>query len=123
MASLPGPIAATSSPEVLAAGVRLYQLYCSPCHGDEGRSGVAAPLDEHGHAWHHPDSFLIHTIRQGTGRSQADLSLPDVAMPPFEAILTAEDILTLIAFFKASWTPEQQQLQWDRTVRADFTIY
>jgi mono/diheme cytochrome c family protein len=123
MASLPGPIAAASAPEVLAAGARSYQQYCAACHGEEGRSSVAAPLDQHGHAWHHPDSFLIQTIRQGTLRVQADLGTPDVAMPPFEGILTPEDILTLITFFKASWTPEQRQHQWDRTVRADFTIY
>jgi mono/diheme cytochrome c family protein len=123
MASLPGPIAAASAPDALAAGLHSYQQYCAACHGEEGRSSVAAPLDEHGHAWHHPDSFLVQTIRQGTHRVQADLGTPDVAMPPFEGILTPEDIHTLIAFFKASWTPDQRQHQWDRTVRADFTIY
>jgi mono/diheme cytochrome c family protein len=123
MDSLPGPIAAASAPEVLDAGARSYQQYCAPCHGEEGRSSVAAPLNQHGHAWHHPDSFLIQTIREGTHRPQTDLTMPDIAMPPFGAVLTPEDIHTLIAFFKASWSPEQRQHQWDRTVRADFTIY
>jgi S-disulfanyl-L-cysteine oxidoreductase SoxD len=108
---------------VLTTGARSYQQYCAACHGEAGRSGVAAPLDQHGHAWHHPDSFLIQTIRQGTLRFQADVSMPDLAMPPFEGILTPEEIYTLIASFKASWTPDQKRHQWDLTVRADFTIY
>ena len=123
MAAARGPIAAASSPEMLDAGTYLYQRSCAPCHGEEGRSGIATPLDQHGHAWHHPDSVLIQTIREGTIQAQADLSLPDLVMPPFEGILTLEEIRTLIASFKASWTPDQQRVQWDRTVRADFTVY
>jgi mono/diheme cytochrome c family protein len=117
------PIPAASAPEALTAGARLYQRHCAPCHGDEGRSGVAAPLDQYGHAWHHPDSVLTQTIREGTSRTRADLAMPDVAMPPFGAILTSEDIRALIAFFKASWTPDQQRLQWERTERADIQMY
>jgi mono/diheme cytochrome c family protein len=111
------PISPASSPEVLAAGARLYHQHCVHCHGGEGTGSLAAPLDQHGHAWHHPDSVLMQTIIEGTTRS--DLSMPDLAMPPFGAILTAEDIQLLIACAKASWTPEQQQLQWERTERAD----
>jgi hypothetical protein len=49
--------------------------------------------------------------------------MPDVAMPPFEAVLTPEEIRILIAFFKASWTPDQRQLQRERTQRADLQMY
>jgi mono/diheme cytochrome c family protein len=113
------PIASATSPEALAAGARLYQQHCAACHGTQGSSGFATPLDQHGHAWHHPDSMLLQTIRAGTSRSAADQTMAEVTMPPFGAILTPEEIHTLIAFFKASWTPEQQRIQWERTVRAD----
>jgi mono/diheme cytochrome c family protein len=118
-----GPIPAASAPEALAAGARLYQQHCAPCHGNEGRSGIAAPLDQYGHAWHHPDSVLTQTIREGTSRARGDLAMPDVPMPPFGAILTPEEIRTLIAFFKASWMPDQQRHQWERTERADIQQY
>jgi mono/diheme cytochrome c family protein len=112
------PIAPAASPEAHEAGAQLYRQYCAVCHGDEGRSSLAAPLDQHGHAWHHPDSILIQTIREGTTRT-VELGMPEVPMPPFGTLLTLEKIHTLIAFFKASWTPEQQRLQWERTERAD----
>jgi mono/diheme cytochrome c family protein len=117
------PIAAASTPEALAVGARLYQQYCVHCHGTEGKSSIASPLDQYGHAWHHPDSFLTQTIREGTTPARPDLAIPDVAMPSFEAVLTAEEIHILIAFFKTSWTPDQQQLQWERTQRADLQMY
>jgi mono/diheme cytochrome c family protein len=123
LAPPPVPIPAASAPEALAAGARLYQQHCAPCHGDEGRSGLAAPLNQYGHAWHHPDSVLTQTIREGTSRSQADLALPDLVMPPFGPILTPEEIRTLIAFCKAAWTPDQQHHQWERTERADLQLY
>ena len=113
------PIASAASPEALAAGAHLYQQHCAACHGAEGSSGFATPLNQHGHAWHHPDSILLQTIRDGTTRAAADQTMTDVTMPPFKAILAPEEIRTLVAFFKASWTPEQQRIQWDRTVRAD----
>jgi mono/diheme cytochrome c family protein len=117
------PIPAASSPEALAGGARLYQQHCVPCHGEEGRSGIAAPLDQYGHAWHHPDSVLTQTIREGTGPARNDLATPDIPMPAFGVILTPEEIRTLVAFFKASWTPDQQRLQWERTERADIQPY
>jgi mono/diheme cytochrome c family protein len=113
------PIASATSPEALAAGAHLYQQHCAACHGVEGSSGFATPLNQHGHAWHHPDSILLQTIRDGTTRAAADQTMTDVTMPSFKAILAPEEIRTLIAFFKASWTPEQQRIQWERTVRAD----
>ncbi len=113
------PIPAASAPEALAAGAHLYQRHCVACHGEGGRSGIAAPLDQYGHAWHHPDSFLTQTIREGTSRAGAELSLPEIPMPAFGALLTPEEIRTLIAFCKAAWTPDQQRVQWERTERAD----
>jgi S-disulfanyl-L-cysteine oxidoreductase SoxD len=113
------PITSASSPEAIAAGAHLYVQHCAPCHGAVGTSGFATPLDQHGHAWHHPDSFLLQTIRDGTSRAVPDLTMTEVTMPPFGAILTPEQIHTLIAFFKALWTPEQQRIQWERTERAD----
>jgi S-disulfanyl-L-cysteine oxidoreductase SoxD len=115
------PIAPAASPEELEAGTRLYQRYCAHCHGEVGRAGLASPLDQNGHAWHHPDSVLTQTIMEGTTRS--DLAVPDIAMPPFRAVLRPTEIRTLIAFFKASWTVDQQRHQWERTERADLQMH
>jgi S-disulfanyl-L-cysteine oxidoreductase SoxD len=115
------PIPPAASPEELAAGTHLYQQYCAHCHGEVGRAGLASPLDQNGHAWHHPDSVLTQTIIEGNTRS--DLAAPDVAMPPFGAILSPTEVRTLIAFFKAAWTPDQQRFQWERTDRADIHMH
>jgi hypothetical protein len=58
-------------------------------------------------------------IREGTSRARDELSLAEVPMPSFGALLTPEEIRTLIAFCKAAWTPDQQRVQWERTERAD----
>jgi mono/diheme cytochrome c family protein len=115
------PIPPASSSEALAAGAHLAQQHCVRCHAEGNRDGQAAPLDLTGqawtgHAWHHPDSVLVQMIADGIDR-------PTGVMPPFGSILRPDEIRTLIAFIKTFWTPEQLQLQQERTQRADFTVY
>jgi mono/diheme cytochrome c family protein len=115
------PIPPASLPEALAACARLAQQHCARCHAEGGTDGRAAPLDRTGqawtgHAWNHPDSVLVQMIAEGISR-------PTGVMPPFGTILGPDEIRILIAFIKTFWTPEQRQLQQDRTQRADFMVY
>jgi mono/diheme cytochrome c family protein len=116
-------IAPASSPEAIEAGSRLYQQYCIGCHGQQGQGGLASPMDQTGHAWHHPDSVLSLMIMEGNSRPEPDVSMLEVSTPPFEAVLSPEGIRLVIAFIKTLWTPEQRQLQWERTERADLHFY
>lgn len=116
-------IAPASTPEAIDVGAQLFQRYCIGCHGEKGQGGLASPMDQTGHAWHHPDSVLSLMIMEGTPRAEPDVSILDVSMPPFEAVLSPEEIRSVIAFIKTLWTPEQRQLQWERTERADFHFY
>jgi mono/diheme cytochrome c family protein len=114
------PILPASSPEALAAGTRLAQQHCARCHAEGSLDGQASSMDLTGHAWtghawHHPDSVLVHMIAEG-------LSRPTGVMPPFGTTLRPEEINTVLAFIKTLWTPEQLQLQLERTQRADFTM-
>lgn len=111
------PIPPASSPEALAAGHRLAQQHCTGCHTEGNRDGTVALMDLTGqswtgHAWHHPDSVLAQMIADGVSR-------PTGTMPPFGAKLRPAEILTLIAFIKTFWTPDQRQFQRERTQRAD----
>lgn len=113
--------AAMTPPEALVAGGRLAQQYCVRCHAEGGTDGPASPVDLTGqawtgHAWHHPDSVLVQMIAEGISR-------PTGVMPPFGTVLRPEEIRTLIAFIKTFWTPEQRQLQQERTQRADLDGY
>ena len=65
-----------------------------------------------GHAWHHPDSVLVHMIAEGSNRAT-------VVMPPFGRLLRPDEVRTLIAFIQTFLTPGQPQFQEERTQRAD----
>jgi mono/diheme cytochrome c family protein len=123
LAAAKAVIAPASSPEAIEAGPRLYQQYCIGCHGQQGEGGLASPMDQTGHAWHHPDSVLSLMIMEGNSRREPDVSMLEVSMPPFEAVLSPEEIRLVIAFIKTLWTPEQRQFQWERTERADLHVY
>lgn len=97
------------SPETVARGARLYQEYCSACHGRDGvgESSIpwsirrpdyitAMPLDESSHAWHHGDEQLIQMILKGTGRSRT-------RMPVWDGVLSVTQVRDLVGYLKSLW--------------------
>ena len=100
-------------------GEMLYTQYCAACHGAnlEGAadwkialpdgSYPAPPHDSSGHTFHHPDTLLVQIIIDG--------SYPpgqDTKMPAFGAILTEEEILSILDFIKSYWGDEEREFQW-----------
>jgi hypothetical protein len=57
-------------------------------------------MDQTGHAWHHLDSVLALMIMERNSRPEPDVSMLEVSMPPFEAVLNPEEIRSVIAFIK-----------------------
>ncbi len=124
-ASEPPPADTSDGPPALdeqriESGRELYGLECEVCHGADLQgdpdwktpntdgSFRPPPQDASGHTWHHPDQLLVEIIREGSGSTLS-------AMPLYGDILTQDEILSMIEFFKSTWGPEERLFQWERT--------
>lgn len=108
-----------SAPLGIGDGRRLYEEFCSACHGPEGQGqpdwkipdekGLrpAPPHDATGHTWHHPDPLLLDIIANGIEFGPSN-------MPAFRTTLTEEEQRAVLAFIKTWW--EQGQLEFQHEV-------
>lgn len=119
----PVPIAATdprfpiepANDEVLSTGKQLYERFCASCHGINGEGeqpdplapGAAPPHDADGHTWHHPDQQNFLTVWQG--RSVVGV------MPGYYEQLTPDEIISILAYIKIWWLPDQLEHQMEQT--------
>lgn len=103
----------SSDPEILALGSRLFEQNCSPCHGQQavgenpatpmggwkvGVGQVAPALNGTGHAWHHPPSYHVRIIRDGS-------TLEDSRMIGWGHHMSDFEIFAVIAYFQSLWPP------------------
>ncbi len=105
----------SDDPMQIALGEDLYRAHCSACHGAqlEGRANwrnrkhngrlPAPPHDETGHTWHHPDRDLFQMVKYGLTPPLAPVGYQS-DMPAFERVLTDEEISSVLAFIKNSWS-------------------
>ncbi|APE44600.1 cytochrome C [Sulfitobacter alexandrii] len=117
----------------IAAGAALYAEKCAACHGADlqgqpdwrtpGADGVlpAPPHDVTGHTWHHDTPMLMAYTLDG---GQATLEARGVTgfksgMPAFRGTLSEDDVLDILAYIRASWPAEAQEVQRQRTHGAD----
>ncbi len=120
--SLPPPPGLDAT--LIAQGADLYAVHCAGCHradltGDpEWRSPAAdggfrpPPHDSSGHTWHHSDQALVDIVLYGY-----DPPVAESRMPQFFGVLTEEQVLAILEFFKSSWGGEERQYQWEQTLR------
>jgi mono/diheme cytochrome c family protein len=112
-AAAPQASMVSSDPEILALGSRLFEQNCSPCHGQQGVGenpatpmggwkvgvGQVAPaLNGTGHAWHHPPSYHVHIIRDGS-------TLEGSRMIGWGNHMSDFEIFAVIAYFQSLWPP------------------
>jgi S-disulfanyl-L-cysteine oxidoreductase SoxD len=97
----------------VALGRILYLRACSNCHGqrlegqllwevrDQFFGRRAPPHDQSGHTWQHSDEELFHITKFG----RFSATPPEVKsyMPAFASSLSDDQILSTIAFIKATW--------------------
>lgn len=105
-----GVMASGNLENVLSRGAELYVANCQICHGDRQGNGVtlgAAPHNESGHTWHHPDAQLKETIFNG----KMGLGL----MPPFKDKLTEGEVDAILSYIKTWWE------EWQREGQADIS--
>jgi len=105
---------------MIVRGGQLFSENCAQCHGDLAQghpqwqqpdaSGKypAPPLDGSGHAWHHPTTALVRTIKFGT------LAIGG-GMPAWKDKLSDEDIGAIIQWFQSRW-PEEIYQEWQTRV-------
>lgn len=99
---------------ILENGTQLFQQNCISCHGvnaegtldwkttDSNGKYPPPPLNGTAHAWHHDMDTLRGTIREGGIKLGG-------TMPPFNEILTADEIDAVIAYFQSKWNDELYQ--------------
>jgi mono/diheme cytochrome c family protein len=108
--------------ESVAAGSALYATFCASCHADDLSGGEdwktrnddgsyrPPPQDSTGHTWHHSDRLLVDLIANGSDFSQT-------RMPSFGDVLTDEEILSILDYFKSTWGEQERHFQWEVTQR------
>jgi mono/diheme cytochrome c family protein len=99
-------------------GRGLFRQHCSACHGHNAEATPhwktrdqlgrypPPPLNGSAHAWHHSLDTLRMSIREGGAKLGG-------WMPPFEAVLNAQQIDSIIAFFQSLW-PADTYANWAR---------
>lgn len=122
------PAVPTLNPQRVAQGHELYDQYCADCHGanlegeanwqelNENGTFRSPPHDPSGHTWHHGDSALMAAVKLGGARIPADVGGTSL-MPPYEAVLTDEEIISILDFIKSTWPEEIRAVQWEQTLR------
>jgi mono/diheme cytochrome c family protein len=102
------------TPEQARLGETVFRQNCAVCHGQNAEATPIwkerdangfyppPPLNGSAHAWHHDLELLRRTVREG-GQKLGGL------MPPFENVLSSEQIDQAIAFFQSKWPDELYQ--------------
>jgi mono/diheme cytochrome c family protein len=111
----------SAATQTIAQGQAIYAEHCASCHGAnlEGQPDWQEPLatgrmpapphDETGHTWHHPDSVLFNIVKKGTAAVVGGGYESD--MPPFEGILSDDDISAVLVFIKSRWPGRERAYQ------------
>ena len=108
------------SDPIIAEGRAQYDLVCAHCHGynlqgqlsetiadtrELGMNTVPSPGPD-GHFWQHPDQLLIRVVQEGIQNP-----LDQYPMAAFGDGLTEDQIRSILAYIKTSWTDEQRAYQ------------
>lgn len=115
----------TLNSESVVQGEILYTKYCAVCHG-ANLAGTAnwkqllpdgsfppPPQDSSGHTWHHSDELLMNIIQNGGDPSYSS------KMPAFKDILTEDESMAILEFFKSRWGRDEREFQWWITMRPE----
>jgi mono/diheme cytochrome c family protein len=115
-----GPADPTDA-RAVAEGEAVYLAHCASCHGTrlQGQPKWQEPLpdggypapphDGSGHTWRHSDQQLFEATKFGGRFSAAPGSVSH--MPPFENVLSEDEVWDALAFVKSRWPAELQARQ------------
>ena len=106
-------------------GKKVYSQHCATCHGANlegqpnwkypGADGrlPAPPHDESGHTWHHPDSYLIHVVKESLTPGVDKPIDYQNNMPAFGKILSNSEVIAVLSYIKSTWSIDYQEWQED----------
>ncbi len=80
-------------------GSTLYKAYCSPCHGDKGKGDGPASASLNPKPADHT-SEMVQAEADGTLYYKISEGHAHTAMPPFKAVLSADQRWALINFMR-----------------------
>ena len=104
-------------------GKKVYSQHCAACHGAnlEGQPNwkqlgpdgrlPAPPHDESGHTWHHPDSYLIHVVKESLTPGVDKPIGYQNNMPAFGQVLSDGEITAVLTYIKSTWSIDYQEWQ------------
>src|SRR5579862_5142749 len=108
-----GHFADAENAETVLVGKKLYASHCASCHGrklqgqllwqvrDEFAGRRAPAHDQTGHTWQHSDEELFQMVK--FGRFSSTPATVKSYMPGFADNLNDAQILTAVAYIKATW--------------------
>ncbi len=114
----------------VARGKAVYAQNCAACHGVnlEGQPNwqeklptgrmPAPPHAASGHTWHHPDPILFGITKHGLVPGKYAPPKYESDMPAFAGQLTDEEIWTVLAYIKSSWSDRIREAQTEMTRNA-----
>lgn len=106
-------------------GKKVFRQHCAVCHGQNAEATEhwkeraangffpPPPLNGTAHAWHHDLAILRRSVREG-GQKLGGI------MPPFENVLSADEIDAAIAFFQSKW-PDDLYGKWSERFKVTAT--
>ncbi len=98
-----------SGDEAIAAGKALYEEYCAPCHGAEGRGdGPHAIVLEHKPA-DFTDPHMAEEMTDAAFFWRISEGIPDEDMPPFKDKLSAEQRWQLVEYLRTFAPPAAEE--------------
>ncbi len=122
---IPLLVCLTASPLIAQDGEQLYTLYCSACHGTDGKGatgGAFPPLA--GSPWVHGDpkraaAIVLHGLH---GPIDVNGKSYNLEMPPQGAVLSDDQIVAILNFVNTSWGNKGAKVQRDllRVTRDEF---
>lgn len=94
-------------------GGQLYELYCSACHGIDGKGageGTFPPLA--GSEWVHgdPRRAALIVLKGLEGPIEVSGKAYNLAMPPHEASLSEQQILAILNYVNSAWGNKGEKL-------------
>lgn len=104
-------------------GKKVYAQNCAACHGanlegqpnwkQPGPDGrlPAPPHNESGHTWHHPDSYLIHVVKESLTPGVDKPIGYQNNMPAFGKILSDSEVIAVLTYIKSTWSIDYQEWQ------------
>ena len=96
-ADLTNPVPGNST--TIKSGKVLYQAYCAPCHGNNGRGDGPAATSLHPKPADHT-SAAVQAESDGTLFYKISEGHPSTAMPPFKAVLHPDQRWSIINYIR-----------------------